>query len=312
MADVFLSYAREDRDKADHIARMLESEGFDVFWDNEIPPGSSWADFIESKLRSAKAMIVLWSESSTTSQWVREEARLGRDAGKLIPAALDSSSPPFGFGEVQSADLSGWDGDPNHPDWNRFVSAVNSRIGIEEAPPTSTSTAFTSSPTPSQGFASGAAAATGRAGFSQQSQTTQSATTTPSGSSNSFSPIGYIQKCLKLYAVGKGRARQAEYWWFLLFQFVVGFIGGVIDIAVFGYNSIFTLVALFSLVTPAVATASRRLHDFNANGWIAAIVIVPYLGWIASLVIGFIPGKPGENQYGPDPRNPENLETVFS
>ena len=124
MADVFLSYAREDRERAAQMAAALEQAGLDVFWDNEIPPGTTWADFIEQKLAQCKALIVLWSQHSTTSQWVREEARMGRDKGVLIPVMIDGSNPPFGFGEVQSANLADWNGEGDHPNWRRFVEAV--------------------------------------------------------------------------------------------------------------------------------------------------------------------------------------------
>jgi len=124
MADVFLSYAREDAARAQQIAEGLEAEGVDVFWDNEIPPGSTWADYIESKLTQCKALIVLWSEHSTKSQWVREEARLGRDKGVLIPVMIDASTPPFGFGELQAANLTDWQGQRDHASWRRFADAV--------------------------------------------------------------------------------------------------------------------------------------------------------------------------------------------
>jgi len=125
MADVFLSYAREDAARAEQIARGLENAGLDVFWDNEIPPGQTWADYIEQKLAQCKALIVLWSAHSVGSQWVREEARLGRDKSVLIPVMIDSVQPPFGFGEVQAANLSNWNGAPDDPNWRRFVDAVS-------------------------------------------------------------------------------------------------------------------------------------------------------------------------------------------
>jgi len=125
MADVFLSYAREDVARAEQVAKGLEQAGLDVFWDNEIPPGTTWADYIEQKLTQCKALIVLWSEHSTKSQWVREEARMGRDKGVLIPVMIDNSQPPFGFGEVQAANLSSWNGEPDNPHWRRFVDAVS-------------------------------------------------------------------------------------------------------------------------------------------------------------------------------------------
>jgi hypothetical protein len=124
MADVFLSYAREDSARAEQVARGLEANGLDVFWDNEIPPGATWADHIEQKLSQCKALIVLWSADSTKSQWVREEARMGRDKGVLIPAMIDAVPAPFGFGEVQAADLSRWNGEAEHPQWQRLLNAV--------------------------------------------------------------------------------------------------------------------------------------------------------------------------------------------
>lgn len=133
MADVFISYAREDNARAEQVARALEAQGLEVFWDSEIPPGQTWADYIESKLTSCRAVVVLWSEHSTRSQWVREEARMGRDKGKLIPAMLDGSPAPFGFGEVQAANLSTWNGEPDHPEWARTLGAV--QAAVAGAPP---------------------------------------------------------------------------------------------------------------------------------------------------------------------------------
>jgi hypothetical protein len=130
MADLFISYAREDSARASAIASALEAEGFSVFWDSEIPAGQTWADFIETKLRNSAAVLVLWSAHSIQSQWVREEARMGRDAGKLIPVQLDGSMPPFGFGEVQAANLQTWAGDRADTGWQRLVGAI--RFAIEK------------------------------------------------------------------------------------------------------------------------------------------------------------------------------------
>ncbi|MBL8551103.1 MAG: TIR domain-containing protein [Hyphomonadaceae bacterium] len=129
MADLFISYSREDKPRAEQVARGLSQAGFDVFWDTEIPPGTTWADYIESKLANCAAVVVLWSQHSTRSQWVREEARMGKERGKLIPAMLDASAPPFGFGEVQAANLSTWQGQAGHPDWDNLVNAVRSAVG---------------------------------------------------------------------------------------------------------------------------------------------------------------------------------------
>src|SRR5215475_3194084 len=136
MADVFISYSREDRPRAGQVAQALQGAGLNVFWDTEIPPGATWADYIESKLTQCKALVVLWSEHSAKSQWVREEARMARDRGKLIPAMLDNSPAPFGFGEVQAANLSAWTGDPNNTEWKRVLAAVQGALARPgQAPP---------------------------------------------------------------------------------------------------------------------------------------------------------------------------------
>ncbi|MBI3439551.1 MAG: toll/interleukin-1 receptor domain-containing protein [Proteobacteria bacterium] len=150
MADVFISYSREDRARAEQVARGLSAMGLEAFWDTDIPPGQTWADYIEGKLAQCKAVVVLWSEHSTKSQWVREEARMGRDKSKLIPAMLEASPPPFGFGEVQAADLSAWRGEPNHPEWARLSAAVRNAVGAPEGSP---------AVTPQQSFAPPPAAA---------------------------------------------------------------------------------------------------------------------------------------------------------
>jgi len=117
VADIFLSYSREDHARAAEIAGALTAAGYEVFWDVEIPPGKSWADILEEKLAACKAAIVLWSQVSTASKWVREEARLAHDRGKLLPVLIDDAAPPFGFGEIQAADLKHWHGEANDPHW---------------------------------------------------------------------------------------------------------------------------------------------------------------------------------------------------
>jgi hypothetical protein len=148
MADIFVSYSREDRARADQIANALQDMGLDVFWDSEIPPGQTWADYIETKLNECKAVVVLWSEHSTKSQWVREEARMGRDKGKLIPAMIDGAQSPFGFGEVQAANLASWTGEPNHSEWRRFSEAV--RAAAQRERPAAAPAAAPVSPQPYQ------------------------------------------------------------------------------------------------------------------------------------------------------------------
>lgn len=155
MADVFLSYAREDHARAAQVAEGLVAGGYDVFWDVEIPPGATWSDFLEDKLSNCKAAIVLWSKTSTASQWVREEARLAKDRAKLIPVMIDDAAPPFGFGEIQAANLSAWNGEADNAQWKLLLAGVARAVG---AGPSSTPSAKPIRPATAGGWDSGRAA----------------------------------------------------------------------------------------------------------------------------------------------------------
>ena len=107
MASVFLSYDREDSDKARTIATALEKTGHEVWWDLHVRGGAQFSKVIEEALRAADSVVVLWSVRSVESAWVRDEAAAGRDSGRLIPVALDGTEPPMGFRQFQTIDLSG-------------------------------------------------------------------------------------------------------------------------------------------------------------------------------------------------------------
>ena len=107
MARVFLSYEREDAATARTIALALEKAGHMVWWDQVIKAGAQYGNEIEQALKESDAVVVLWSERSVNSAWVRDEAATGRDRGRLIPVALDLCKPPLGFRQYQTLDLSG-------------------------------------------------------------------------------------------------------------------------------------------------------------------------------------------------------------
>ena len=109
MADIFLSYAREDRATAGDLARAFEGFGFSVWWDRQIPHGKNYRQVIQTELAAAKCVLVLWSLNSVDSEFVHDEAGLARKFDKLIPARIrPESDPALGFGQTQTADLTDW------------------------------------------------------------------------------------------------------------------------------------------------------------------------------------------------------------
>ena len=112
MTDVFISYARADRSRVEPLARALEDAGFSTWWDDDLAGGVEYSREIEARIHAARAVLVLWSRTSIESTWVADEAELGRDTGKLVPALLDDVQPKIGFRQFQAVDFRLWTGDP--------------------------------------------------------------------------------------------------------------------------------------------------------------------------------------------------------
>jgi hypothetical protein len=110
MAGVFLSYDRDDSNRARHFARVLEAAGHTVWWDLHVRGGAQFSKVIEEALKAADAVVVLWSKNSVESAWVRDEAAAGRDTGRLVPVTIDGTEGPLGFRQFQTIDLSRWHG----------------------------------------------------------------------------------------------------------------------------------------------------------------------------------------------------------
>ena len=133
MADVFVSYARNDEAVAVRVVDALRSDGYAVWRDDELPAHLAYADVIEERLKSAKAVVVLWSAEAARSQWVRAEADTARSAGTIVQASIDGSIPPLPFNQIQCADLSGWDGKSDAPGWAKLKGSVRALAGAAPA-----------------------------------------------------------------------------------------------------------------------------------------------------------------------------------
>ena len=129
MTDIFISYAREDRPRVELLAKVLEDQGWTVFWDRTIPAGKTWRQVIGDALETARSVIVAWSNSSVASSWVQEEADRGRDRNILIPILIDNVKPPLGFGAIQAADLISWESTQSSPEFEKLISDLSAILG---------------------------------------------------------------------------------------------------------------------------------------------------------------------------------------
>jgi hypothetical protein len=131
--DVFLSYAREDRERARTIASALEAQGWSVWWDRKIVAGQSFDRTIEEQLKSAGAVVVLWSLHSIDSEWVRNEAAAATEREALVPALIDDVKPPLEFRRRHAANLTVWSGDPADSEFLVLHHGVKARCGLPRA-----------------------------------------------------------------------------------------------------------------------------------------------------------------------------------
>ena len=104
-----------------------------MWWDAVLRSGETFDEVIEKELRSAKAVVVLWSPRSVASRWVRAEATLADRRNKLVPAIIEACDRPIIFELTHAADLSDWTGDTSDSRWRTLVSDLRRLVDGDAA-----------------------------------------------------------------------------------------------------------------------------------------------------------------------------------
>ena len=169
MADIFISYTRNDRNIARQFATALEREGFTVWWDEAIRTGEAFDQATEIALAQARAVVVLWSEGSVKSEWVRAEATEAKATRRLVPVMIEPCKRPVIFELIHTADLTGWSGDATDGRWRTLVDDLRRTMGqapqeprpVQQSPLATTTSRRGLSPRVAAGMAAGVLAVAG-------------------------------------------------------------------------------------------------------------------------------------------------------
>ena len=117
-----------------------------------------------------------------------------------------------------------------------------------------------------------------------------------------------IKSVLSKYVTFTGRAPRSEYWFWVLFVFIISIAASILDMAVFPWSNIgsgpLSLILTLGLLLPNIAVGIRRLHDIDRTGWWLLICLIPLIGIIVLLVWACTRGTLGPNRFGPDPLPP--------
>ena len=128
--DIFISYSRRDRDRVNFMAKALEAQGYSVWWDRDLRAGEEFDNVIDKHIKQSKVIVVVWSDTSIKSNWVKEEAEDGVIENKLVPALIDEVVIPRGFRRIQAAELQDASADPTKSkNWPVFLASVQEIAG---------------------------------------------------------------------------------------------------------------------------------------------------------------------------------------
>jgi adenylate cyclase len=133
MADVFISYARNDRSRVAPLVAAIEARGWSVWWDPAIAPGDEFDRQIAAELKLCAAVLVVWTPDSVNSRWVRGEARDGADRGMLVPVRFDGAELPIDFRALHTTDLDEWSKDQRSPQVQEVLRALDAIIARHRA-----------------------------------------------------------------------------------------------------------------------------------------------------------------------------------
>ena len=121
---IFISYKREDIEIANLVRIALQAQGITVWWDEKLQIGQRWEEAIDQALTNAHVVVVLWSNLSVNSDWVKQEASFAKLRKNLVQARIDDCSIPEPFSAILAADLRNWNKREDDPNFREIITEI--------------------------------------------------------------------------------------------------------------------------------------------------------------------------------------------
>jgi|TARA_Y100000310_G_scaffold327532_1_gene394061 TolB-like protein len=134
MANIFFSYASQDRERVRPLVEYLQTLGWSVWWDRDLIAGPSFDEKIEAEIAAASCVVVAWSQHAIHSRWVRAEANEAFDREILVPILIEDVRPPLVFRTAQTANLTGWPHQTSKTELDALVEGIRERLGHPSKP----------------------------------------------------------------------------------------------------------------------------------------------------------------------------------
>ena len=113
--------------------------------------------------------------------------------------------------------------------------------------------------------------------------------------------VDAVKSAFARFADFATRSSRSEYWWFMLFYFLVGLVVTIIQFTMEMTRGIIDLLVFLVFIVPTISVTARRLHDIGRSGWWLLIGLIPLIGGLILLYWAVKPGDDGDNRFGANP-----------
>ncbi|MCZ6482632.1 MAG: DUF805 domain-containing protein [Alphaproteobacteria bacterium] len=113
--------------------------------------------------------------------------------------------------------------------------------------------------------------------------------------------VDAVKSAFARFADFATRSSRSEYWWFMLFYFLVGLVVTIIQFTMEMTSGIIDLLVFLVCIVPTISVSARRLHDIGRSGWWLLIGLIPLIGALILIFWAVKPGEDGDNRFGANP-----------